>query len=114
MIRFNPRFLPWAFAATLLPVLTAASALPPGSYRVEVSQKGCKKTVRELEVQVVQVGAADFELEVGDITQSITGERHVAGVGLFNWWLATQWRLHSRSRIAFQRDRRWHSGQHTC
>src|SRR5215472_6650051 len=52
----------------------SVSALPPGSYRVEVSQKGFKKTVRELDLQVAQVGAADFTLEVGDITQSITVE----------------------------------------
>jgi len=52
----------------------SVSALPPGSYHVEVSQKGFKKTVRELDLQVAQVGAADFTLEVGDITQSITVE----------------------------------------
>src|ERR1700758_5432435 len=37
----------------------SASALQPGSYRVEVSQKGFKKTVRELDLQVAQVGVAD-------------------------------------------------------
>ena len=52
----------------------SVSALPPGSYRVEVSQKGFKKVVRELELQVAQVGVADFKLEVGDVTQSITVE----------------------------------------
>src|SRR5215469_79684 len=50
------------------------SALPPGSYHVEVSQKGFKKTVRDLELQVAQVGAADFKLDVGDINESITVE----------------------------------------
>lgn len=52
----------------------SVSALPPGSYRVEVSQKGFKKTVRELALQVAQVGVADFTLEVGEVTQSITVE----------------------------------------
>src|SRR5690348_16134441 len=52
----------------------SVSALQPGSYRVEVSQKGFKKTVRELALQVAQVGAADFKLDVGEITQSITVE----------------------------------------
>lgn len=50
----------------------SVSALQPGSYRVEVSQKGFKKIVRELALQVAQVGAADFKLDVGEITQSIT------------------------------------------
>jgi hypothetical protein len=52
----------------------SVSALQPGSYRVEVSQKGFKKTVRELALQVAQVGVADFRLEVGEVTQSITVE----------------------------------------
>jgi len=46
--------------------------MQPGSYRVEVSQKGFKKIVRELALQVAQVGAEDFKLDVGEITQSIT------------------------------------------
>jgi len=49
-------------------------ALPSGHYRVEVSQQGFKKTVRELDLQVAQVAAADFRLEVGEVTQSVTVE----------------------------------------
>src|SRR5713226_4170697 len=52
----------------------AASALPPGHYRVEVSQSGFKKTVRELDLQVAQIGVADFKLDVGAVTDSITVE----------------------------------------
>src|SRR5215467_12790265 len=52
----------------------SVSALPPGAYRVEVSQKGFKKAIRDLDLQVAQVGAADFKLDVGDITDSITVE----------------------------------------
>ena len=51
-----------------------ATALPPGHYRVEVSLKGFKKTVREFDLQIAQVAVADFSLEVGDVTQSITVE----------------------------------------
>jgi hypothetical protein len=51
-----------------------ASALPPGHYRVEATQKGFKKVVRELDLQLAQVAIADFSLEVGDVTQSITVE----------------------------------------
>jgi carboxypeptidase family protein/TonB-dependent receptor-like protein len=51
-----------------------ATALPPGHYRVEVSQKGFKKTVRELDLQVAQVAVADFSLTLGDVTESITVE----------------------------------------
>lgn len=50
------------------------SALPAGHYRVEVAQKGFKKTVRELDLQIAQVGVADFRLEVGAVTESITVE----------------------------------------
>ncbi len=52
----------------------SASALPAGHYRMEVSQKGFKRTVRELELQIAQVGVADFTLDVGEVTQSITVE----------------------------------------
>ena len=51
-----------------------ATALPPRNYRLEVTQKGFKKTVRELELQIAQVGTVDFQLDVGDVTQSITVE----------------------------------------
>jgi len=50
------------------------SALPPGHYRVETGQKGFKKTVRELDLQIAQVGVADFKLGVGAVTESITVE----------------------------------------
>jgi hypothetical protein len=48
------------------------SALPPGHYRVEAGQKGFKKTVRELDLQIAQVGVADFRLDLGAVTESIT------------------------------------------
>jgi outer membrane receptor protein involved in Fe transport len=51
-----------------------ATALPPGHYRIEVSQKGFKKLVREIDLQVAQVAVADFSLAVGDVTESITVE----------------------------------------
>jgi hypothetical protein len=47
----------------------SASALPPGRYRIEVTQPGFKKISRELELQIAQVGVADFRLDVGDVTQ---------------------------------------------
>ncbi len=48
--------------------------LQPGSYHVEVTQAAFKKIVRELELQVAQVGVADFRLEVGAVTDSVTVE----------------------------------------
>src|SRR3981189_2238094 len=50
------------------------SALPPGHYHVDAGQKGFKKTVRELDLQIAQVGVADFKLGVGAVTESITVE----------------------------------------
>ncbi|HWY08546.1 MAG TPA: carboxypeptidase-like regulatory domain-containing protein, partial [Candidatus Acidoferrales bacterium] len=50
------------------------SALPPGNYTVDVSQKGFKKISRTLELQVAQVGVADFQLAVGEVTETITVE----------------------------------------
>jgi hypothetical protein len=50
------------------------SALPPGHYRVEVSLKGFKKMVRELDLQVAQIGVADFQLQVGEVSESVTVE----------------------------------------
>jgi hypothetical protein len=50
------------------------SALPAGNYRVDIAQKGFKKVSRTLELQVAQVGVADFQLEVGDVTDTITVE----------------------------------------
>jgi hypothetical protein len=52
----------------------AISGLAPGSYRVEVSQKDFKKSVRELELQVAQIGVADFKLELGAVTESVVVE----------------------------------------
>ncbi len=49
-------------------------ALPPGNYRVEVTSKGFKKTVRELELQVAQLGVADFKLDVGELTEQVIVE----------------------------------------
>jgi len=50
------------------------SALPPGHYRVTVALKGFKETVRELDLQVAQIGVADFKLAVGAVTESIVVE----------------------------------------
>jgi len=47
------------------------SALPPGNYHVEISQKGFRKVTRDLELQVAQLGVADFQLQIGDVTQVI-------------------------------------------
>jgi len=52
----------------------SVSALPPGNYRVDVSQKGFKKVTRDLALQVAQVGVADFQLQVGDVTQTVMVE----------------------------------------
>src|ERR1700722_10125535 len=52
----------------------AVSALPPGNYTVDVSQKGFKKISRTLELQVAQLGVADFQLSVGEVTETITVE----------------------------------------
>ena len=49
-------------------------ALPPGHYKVEVSQQGFKKLVRELDLQVAQIGVADFRLEVGGVTEAVVVE----------------------------------------
>ena len=50
------------------------SALPPGNYRVDIVQKGFKKVTRTLELQVAQLGVADFQLAVGDVTETIMVE----------------------------------------
>jgi len=50
------------------------SALPPGHYRVEVTQKGFKTTSRVLELQIAQIGVADFQLQLGATSESITVE----------------------------------------
>ena len=50
----------------------AVSALLPGHYRIEVAAQGFKKVVRDLDLQVAQIGVADFKLDVGEVTQSIT------------------------------------------
>lgn len=50
------------------------TALPPGNYRVDIAQKGFKKISRSLELQVAQLGVADFQLQVGEVTETITVE----------------------------------------
>lgn len=50
------------------------TALPPGNYRVDIAQKGFKKVSRTLELQVAQLGVADFQLQVGEVTETITVE----------------------------------------
>jgi Carboxypeptidase regulatory-like domain/TonB-dependent Receptor Plug Domain len=49
-------------------------ALPAGHYKVEVSQKGFKTVVRELDLQVAQIGVADFKLQVGATTETVLVE----------------------------------------
>jgi len=51
-----------------------ATALPPGNYKVEISQKGFKKVSRTLELQVAQLGVADFQLTVGEATETVIVE----------------------------------------
>src|SRR5215470_5794041 len=51
-----------------------ATALPPGNYKVEISQKGFKTTSRTLELQVAQIGVADFQLAVGETTETVVVE----------------------------------------
>jgi hypothetical protein len=51
-----------------------ATALPPGHYRIAVSQKGFKKAVRDFDLQVAQIAVADFSLAVGDVAESVTVE----------------------------------------
>src|SRR5215472_16723683 len=51
-----------------------ATALPPGNYKVEISQKGFKKVSRTLELQVAQLGVADFQLAVGETTETVVVE----------------------------------------
>src|SRR5271166_3987018 len=50
------------------------TALPPGNYRVDIAQKGFKKVSRTLELQVAQLGVADFQLAVGEVTETVTVE----------------------------------------
>jgi hypothetical protein len=52
----------------------SVSALPPGNYRVEVTQKGFKKVSRDLELQVAQLGVADFQLALGQETETVVVE----------------------------------------
>lgn len=49
-------------------------ALPAGHYSVDIEQKGFKKLSRTLELQVAQIGVADFQLQVGQVTQVINVE----------------------------------------
>ena len=52
----------------------SVSALPPGNYRVEITQKGFKKSSRDLTLQVAQIGVADFQLEIGQQTETVLVE----------------------------------------
>src|SRR5258708_24027715 len=60
------------------------SALPPGNYRVDISQKGFKKVSRTLELQVAQLGVADFQLSVGEVTETIVVEAGSPGIDSHN------------------------------
>lgn len=48
------------------------SALPPGHYRVEITQQGFRKETREFELQISQIAVVDFQLQVGSLTQTVT------------------------------------------
>jgi len=50
----------------------AVPALLPGHYRVEATMQGVKKVVRELDLHVAQIAVADFTLDVGQVTHSVT------------------------------------------
>src|SRR5258705_6107435 len=58
----------------------SVSALPPGHYRIEVSATGFQKSIRELDLQVAQIGVADFQLLVGEVTQSVRVEAGSPGI----------------------------------
>ncbi|HSO76897.1 MAG TPA: TonB-dependent receptor, partial [Blastocatellia bacterium] len=49
----------------------AVSALPPGSYRIEVEQTGFKKYSRGVTLQVNQELRLDIELEIGSINEEL-------------------------------------------
>jgi uncharacterized membrane protein len=49
------------------------SALPR-NYRVQISAKDFKTVQRNLELQVAQVGEADFTLELGEQSETVTVE----------------------------------------
>jgi Carboxypeptidase regulatory-like domain/TonB dependent receptor len=50
----------------------SVSALPAGHYHIEISQKGFKTIKRDLELQVAQLAVADFALEVGQQSETVT------------------------------------------
>ena len=52
----------------------SVSALPAGHYHTEISQKGFKTTKRDLELQVAQLAVADFVLDVGQQSETVTVE----------------------------------------
>lgn len=47
-------------------------ALARGNYRVEVTQQGFATTVKTLTLQVMQVAVVDFQLQIGQTSQSVT------------------------------------------
>ncbi len=49
-------------------------ALPPGNYNVEVKTTGFKTSTRALTLQIAQVGVADFQLQLGAVTESVLVE----------------------------------------
>lgn len=51
-----------------------APALPPGRYHVVVEKEGFSKSAQDLELQIAQIGAVDFKLQVGQVTQTVTVE----------------------------------------
>src|SRR5262245_57096499 len=50
----------------------AASLLPPGEYRMNVTKSGCRGSARSgITVAVDQVARLDFQLEVGNVSESV-------------------------------------------
>jgi hypothetical protein len=47
-------------------------ALPPGHYRVDVTQPGFEKASREFDLQVSQIALVDFQLTIGSVNQTVT------------------------------------------
>jgi len=48
------------------------SALPPGTYSVQVAVSGFKTTVKDVEVRVAETSSANLQLEVGSTAETVT------------------------------------------
>ena len=51
-----------------------APALPPGRYHAVVEKEGFSKSAQDFELQIAQIGAVDFKLQVGQVSQTVTVE----------------------------------------